>query len=69
MNPKDLLLESYDPHKKERGGMTTGHIPAGVKATHTPTGCVVACTTHRSQHRNKDTALALLELMLEEPPR
>jgi protein subunit release factor A len=65
LDGKDLQIDSYDPHKAERGGMVAG-VSAGVKVTHIPTGCIVACTIHRNQNLNRITALSLMDLMLED---
>lgn len=53
----DVSIESYP--EPPAGGMTFG-VPRGVKATHRPTGCVAIVTHHRSQHINRDAAIAAL---------
>ena len=62
-SPNELLIEVYDPHRSELGGWHVG-TASGVRVTHIPTGCVAACVVHRTQHKNKDTALEALEYML-----
>lgn len=44
-------------------GMLTGRMPTGVKVTDTETGRSVCCNAHRSQHMNRDAAIAELRRM------
>ena len=46
--------------------MQTGKIPNGIKITHIKTGITVTCENHRSQHRNKQSALEALSKRLSE---
>jgi protein subunit release factor A len=56
----DLTIEVY-PYRFGKGGQTVGSGPTGVKVTHNPTGIFAMCDGHRSQHKNKQTALAMIE--------
>lgn len=56
-DPKDLCIESWPPEPKS--GMLLG-TSNGVKITHTPTGLSATADTERSQHHNRDKALAEL---------
>jgi hypothetical protein len=55
MNAKHLLIESWPAPPTT--GILLG-IPRGVKVTHLPTGVFATCDTERSQHTNRDKALA-----------
>lgn len=54
--PEDLFISSYDAH----GGGWSPRVPAGIVVVHLPTGTVVKCHEHRSQHRNRHDALTAL---------
>lgn len=51
-------------HSRSKAGMTVPRMSKAIKITHLPTGNVVICQHHRSQHKNKAKAIAALELML-----
>ena len=54
----DIEVEPWPPAPE--GGMQVG-IPPSVHITHTKLGVQVICTRYRSQHRNRDCALAALK--------
>lgn len=56
----DLELSAWPP---DPGGMRV-YDPRGVKLTHKPSGITVICNHERSQHRNREAALAGLEATL-----
>jgi protein subunit release factor A len=59
INPENLKIETID--RTPKGGQHCGVIPRGVKATHLPTGLSASCECERSQMRNRNIALAMLE--------
>lgn len=52
--------------KKPRQGMQTGLISNGIRLFHRPTGTAVEIRYHRSQHKNKEAAMAVMELLIED---
>jgi len=63
-NPEDVTVALWHPAK--RGGMQCGGnaISKGVMVTHVPTGIVITCDDHRSQHKNRSSALEQLHDVL-----
>lgn len=43
------------------GGQHAGSPPTAVRVTHIPTLTMAQCGLHRSQHKNRQTALEMLE--------
>lgn len=65
MKPEHLKIEAgFHPH--EKGGQTVGMPSALVKVTHIPTGLIAQSDCERSQMRNKNVCLAMLEYGLAE---
>lgn len=60
LRPDDLAVESWPPQT----GLLLG-LPRGIKVTHKPTGTMVTCDTERSQHANRDRAMAMLRAKLQ----
>lgn len=63
MKLEDLKIESYPP--RNAGGQNVGWISTGVKVTHIPSELVAICTIERSQTKNRDVAIAMIEAGLE----
>lgn len=64
MNNSDLIVEVVPVQPK--GGQQVGIIPIRVQVTHKPTGLIASCGAERSQMKNKNTALAMIEYGLAE---
>lgn len=58
--PSELRIESWPV---QQDGMHVG-MPRGVKINHVTTGHVCICNSERSQHKNRDIALAGIKAML-----
>ena len=55
----DFKIEALE--KTPLSGQHCGTIPTGVKVTHVPTGLTASCNTERSQMKNRDIAMAMIE--------
>lgn len=60
----DLIIETVPTQSK--GGQQVGIIPSRVQVTHKPTGLIASCGTERSQMKNRNIALAMIEYGLAE---
>ena len=62
INPDDLRVDVY--RASGHGGQNVQKNSTAIRITHLPTGIVVTCQNERSQGRNRESALRVLEARL-----
>jgi len=63
--PEDIEVRTVSPFGA--GGISVGTNPSQVTVSHLPSGLGITCSSERSQHANKEKALKLLALIVEQP--
>lgn len=63
-NPEQVVFDTFRSGGK--GGQNVNKVETGVRAIYLPTGQAVVCTEERSQHANKQKAIARLQNLIKQ---
>lgn len=64
INEADIKMDVY--HSSGAGGQSVNTANSAVRLTHVPTGVVVTCQTERSQLHNREQAMRLLKIKIQD---
>ena len=62
IKPQDIIIQTYPLHTQ--GGMHVARQDVGIKLYHKPSGIEISCERHRSQHKNKNECVIILQDLL-----